>query len=682
MRYFFIYNTISGLRSYRLEQPTITVGALPSNHLVLAGKAIEPIHAVIEKKSDGSWKITDLGSETGIVVNGEKIDVEFDLKPGDKILLGSVELHYELQVPDNENLAPADAARGRVVSDQKSANMKKKPIVAAQKLFDNKNKSPSGKTLEVVSYWGDRVLEIEHYKYTSETKKKPRKLTATIGITPKDDFIAAGPKKLSAFPLAKVSSSGFTLKLAKDMKARLRRSGKIKKVNKPSTIKLSSKDIADVEYGAIRYFLLFVTLPKLVLPKHSPRDPLFLGLFLIGICVFVLSFSALLLVDLPDKKSKEDDRWFVHTGPSKSFALPEKEAVKKKAVDLKPVKKQPPKPLVPQIKPKPKPKVNPKEVVAKKKPQKVTKVTPPPKINKLLQTPPKPAKKPPSKPAVKALAAKKPGGSAKKTSAVSDAVAAGVKKVPLTKKNIAKSASAGGGGGAAGGKRKGKSKSDVHGVEGVSNNKGSGVNLAQLGQSAGKILNKAGAGAINTNFKSSSGGGLGGGSGSVARTSGLGGSLTQGSSLGLEGSSQQINKFGSGGGLLSGVGGKGGFSISGKGGKRRAPINVNVGSGGAPGVSGGLSQSEVTKIIRANQNAIRHCYERLLQKNPSAAGKIKAQFVIGANGRVVSVTKQSDSVGSSSFSECIFQKIRTWSFPKPVNGQKVVVSYPWVFNPL
>ena len=674
MRFFFIYNTISGLRSYRLDQPTITVGSLPSNHLVLAGKHIEPIHAVVEKQSDGGWKITDLGSESGIVVNGKKIDVECDLKPGDKIMIGSVELHYEQQVPQNEALAPDNAAMGRVLDSEKTQK-RKVPVKPADRLFELGDQSPSGKTLEVIAYWGDRVLEIEHYKYSSKDKNNQKKLTATIGMPPKDDFIAAGPKKVKGFPLAKVTSSGFSLKLGEGMKARLRRSGKVKNVTRPSTIKLSSKDIADVEYGAIRYFLLYVTLPKLKLPKHSPRDPLFLGLSIIGACIFMLSLFIFMVVERPDKSSLEDDRWAIHDAVTKNIKIPQREKIEKPKVDLKPVKTQPPKPLVPQIKPKPKPTVNPKTVEAKKKPQKITKAKPPPKINKLVQ--PAPAKKP-IPPSTQAASSKKVGGSAKKINQKSDGVAPGAKtKAPG--KTLAK---AGGGTGAAGGKRKGTAKKDIQGVEGVTNNKASGVNLAKLGQSAGKIFNKAGAGAIQTNFKSS-GGGLGGGSGSAARTSGLGGSLTQGSSLGLQGSSQQINNFGSSGGLISGVGGKGGFSTGGRGGSNRAPVTVNVSKGGAPGVSGGLSQGEVVKVIKANQNAIRHCYERLLQRNPKASGKIKASFVINASGSVVSVNmKDLNTVGSSTLDSCIYSKIMTWKFPKPANGQRVIVSYPWVFNPV
>lgn len=678
MRYYFIYNTVSGLRSYRLDQPTITIGSLPSNHLVLAGKTVEPIHAVVEKQTDGSWRITDLGSESGISVNGQKINVETDLHAQDKIILGDVELHFEHQLAGQEE-ASQHVAQGAILesaSPRKRSTSTKKPFVA-KKLFhvDEPKQGSRGKTLEVVAYWGDRVLEIEHYHRSGSRRSYPS--IATVGQPPHADFLAAGPKKLQKFTIAKATASGFTLKLADGMKAKLRRAGKIKSATKAGNYKLSTKDIADVEYGPIRYFFLYVTLPKLKLPKQSPRDPLFLSLIWTGFISFGIMILLLSTIDLPNDPNKMDDVWSVVT-----VSQEEHKPIKKEQEKPKPKKKvvKVPKPKVKQkpIVPKAKPKLvkQPEKIVKKAKPKQV--VIPPKKSILTTPKPPTPAAKPKASPNPKPVPT--PASSAKKTSSPADGKAAGP-KVAGKPKGAALGARGAGMPGAKGSQRKGKGKSSAPGVEGVKNNKSSGVNLSKLGMNAGKIFNKSGAGAIATNFKSSSGG-LGGGSGTAgARSRGLGGSLTSGSTLGLEGSSSQLNKFGSGGGgLLSGSGGTGGFSTSGPGGRGRAPVNINVSSAGAPGVSGGLSEGEVTQVLKAHENAIRHCYEQLLQRNPKANGHITAKFVIGAQGRVISVSKSTDTVGSPTLVDCIFSKIRQMSFPKPRGGEKVQVSRPWKFH--
>ncbi|MCY4379956.1 MAG: AgmX/PglI C-terminal domain-containing protein [Proteobacteria bacterium] len=680
-RYFLIYNTVSGLRSFRLEQPTITVGSLPSNHLVLAGKNVEPIHCLLEMQTDGGWLISDLGSEHGVFINTQKIDVEAELKVGDQLKIGSVELHFEHNLKQDRH---PHAATGTILDDQKQDTTDEpeqfEDSQDAQTLFDvDANKTPRGKILEIVAYWGDRVLEIEHFYKPSQKKNAPKlKSIASIGEGGRADFIAAGPKKIKLTPLAKVTPSGYTINLISGMKARLRRSGKIKQVTKAGKIKLSTTDIADIQYGPIRYFLLYVTLPKLKLPKHSPRDPLFLSLILFG-TIFFLLISLVVNITPPSEKSlQEDDIWSI-VGITQDVKPPKKEKpkVEKKPVTIKHKPKEKKKPIVPQIKPKPKPKPEPKKVVAKKKPQKIVQPKPTPTKKKLI--PPKP----PAKQVVTPAAA--PASAPKKTLAktpkppAARAAAGGNNAKSVIATGKAKKGALGGGNNQLGGARKGTGSTSAPGVAGVSNKKAAGINLDSLGQNAGKIFNKAGAGAIATNFKSS-GGGLGGGSGSASRTHGLGGSLTSGSALGLEGSDRQLNALGSGGGgLLDSGKGVGGSFNSGLG-KNRGQIRVNVGNAGAPGISGGLTQEQVNGSIRANSNAIRYCYEQTLKQSPQARGKLTVQFVIGAGGTVISQKAIQNDIGPGLF-DCVGKKIRTWRFPKPVGGQKVIVKYPWLFSP-
>jgi len=237
-----------------------------------------------------------------------------------------------------------------------------------------------------------------------------------------------------------------------------------------------------------------------------------------------------------------------------------------------------------------------------------------------------------------------------------------------------------------GGERKGNKAASVMGVEGVNNDKPSGVNLDKLGLGVGKVLSKSGAGAISTNFTNSAGG-AGGGMGSGAKTYGFGG-VGGGKSLGVPGAGAAAGNWGSGsGGLLGGQGGTGGLGGtgtgagfgSGPGGHSRANVEVPAGD---PVVSGGLTPQEIQAVIRANLNQIRHCYEQLLQRSPSASGKIGVRFVVGIGGGVDSATVTDSTISDAAMQGCVTGKIKRWRFPPPRGGQPVSVNYPFVFNPL
>src|SRR4051812_27617497 len=75
-----------------LDQPNMKIGALLSNQVVLRAPGVDPIHALIEEDENGHYVVTDLGSATGVKVNGKLIDVEQRLKEGAVTAAGSVTL--------------------------------------------------------------------------------------------------------------------------------------------------------------------------------------------------------------------------------------------------------------------------------------------------------------------------------------------------------------------------------------------------------------------------------------------------------------------------------------------------------------------------------------------------------------------------------------------------------------
>ena len=726
-----------------LDQPTMKIGALLSNQIVLRAPGVDPIHALMEEDASGNYVLTDLGSATGLKINGRLIDVEETLKEGDRVTIGSVVIDVQrqgqaqaAQVPvpgipaaahslpvapgatvkigPDEQAARRAAAAGRPVeerpeSDGDDADRKK------DMLFSPRHAKPAGDVLECVAYWGDTVLEVELFHQTYKGYD-----TVTIGDPTKAHFIAAGKGHFDRATLASFDGGGFKLKLQDGMQARLRRGGKVEKMKDSGTVSLSSRDIAHVKYGAVSYFLMFVRPPSLNLPKSGPTDPFFLGISLFFFLIYAALVPFVVMHDAKPPKETKDDVWQIVSTPEKDKKPPkEKEQEKKPPIKLA-EKKTPPK--VPP-KPKPKPPVQPAKPVEKEKPQQQKPVEKPvekPVPTKVLtEVPPKvptPQKAQEAKPngpvtpnPEKSAGPKTPNPekAAGPNTNLNKLKGVGMPstgaKTPdfkLAGPTLANTALGKSGGPQGSGMNqkgapiKGSGKADFKGVEGVNNNKASGVNLSKLGLGVGKIMNQSGG--ISTNFKSAAGG-AGGGMGSASKTYGMGGAGS-GKSLGLAGAGGAVNNFGSGaGGFLGGQGGSGGNGGAGLAGAFGGGGGGGGGGAGGPGghgkadvtlppgdpvMTGGLTSQEIMAVIRANLNQIRHCYEQLLQRSPNAAGKMSVMFVVGLGGRVQAVSVTDSSISDSMMRGCVTGKIQRWAFPKPRGGQPVTVNYPFVFNPL
>jgi len=705
----------------------LMIGSLLSNEVVIRATSVEPIHAMIEVLENGVHMLTDLGSHSGVFLNGKRIEVESPLSVGDRITIGDVVIEVfnhqtaaaassEFKAAQNEGtrvggeatvmngrsgVAPApppgsvheaasdhdmdsdhedaDEADDMAAGDDVKTTVRAAPRGDGDRgsddggmLFSPRNAKPSGNVLEVVSYWDETILEVDlfHPKFKNNER-------VTIGEPPKAHFLSGSESDIRAHELASVTEEGYTLHLMPDMHARLRKGGKVLEESGSKTINMSKHDIAHISQGPLKYFLMFIKPPVLELPRSSARDPVFAAIMAASILFYIAAIPAIYLSKNPQDDKNDDDIWSIVNAPEKKEEL---KPIPKPKVEVAEVKQEPPpKPTPPKPPPKPPTPVPPE---AKPKPVEQPKQTQPaPPVEKPTQqlaekkpTPPTPTP-PQEKPKDQGMAQ------------------AG-KKPDFKQPGAATAAKVGPSGGAqggdklrpdAGGQRKGDQKIDLAGAEGGAPNKASGVNLSKLGLGAGKVLSQVGAGAIKTDFKDSAGG-AGGGAGSGAKTLGLGGPGT-GKTLGVAGTGGAANNFGGFGGTGSGQGGSGGLGGAGigkgfgkgEGGAGRANVEVPPGD---PVVAGGLTTQEVQAVIRANLNQIRHCYEQLLQRSPNANGKIKVNFIIGADGRVTSSNIGSDTVGDAVMAGCVTGKIVRWKFPTPRGGQNVNVNYPFVFNPL
>ncbi len=136
-----------------------------------------------------------------------------------------------------------------------------------------------------------------------------------------------------------------------------------------------------------------------------------------------------------------------------------------------------------------------------------------------------------------------------------------------------------------------------------------------------------------------------------------------------------LGTIGKGGGGGSGAGyGRGVGRLSGR--RARAPQVI----AGRAEVRGSLDKEIIRRIIRRHINEVKYCYQKELQANPDLYGRIIIQFTIAATGQVMASVVQKSTMKNKKVEGCIAQAVRRWLFPKPKGGGIVIVSYPFVLR--
>ena len=156
--------------------------------------------------------------------------------------------------------------------------------------------------------------------------------------------------------------------------------------------------------------------------------------------------------------------------------------------------------------------------------------------------------------------------------------------------------------------------------------------------------------------------------GALGAQQGSGGLGSRGVGLGGGGSAQGIGGIGTRGS------GKSSLSFGAK--KTGTVRNL----AGAPVILGSLDRSLIEAVIKRRLNALRHCYERELQKDPGLEGRVVMKFSIAPDGTVSKAEVKQSSLGSDAVEQCIVGQFRRLTFPKPQGGGLVVVSYPFHFT--
>ena len=97
-------------------------------------------------------------------------------------------------------------------------------------------------------------------------------------------------------------------------------------------------------------------------------------------------------------------------------------------------------------------------------------------------------------------------------------------------------------------------------------------------------------------------------------------------------------------------------------------------------VTGDLDKDIIRRIVRAHINEIRYCYNQVLVLDPTAAGRVEIDFEIAGDGTVSSSTVKRSTVHDETMPKCMTKAVLRWTFPKPDDGKRVTVAYPFVFE--
>jgi hypothetical protein len=83
-------------------------------------------------------------------------------------------------------------------------------------------------------------------------------------------------------------------------------------------------------------------------------------------------------------------------------------------------------------------------------------------------------------------------------------------------------------------------------------------------------------------------------------------------------------------------------------------------------------------VVKQHMPQVRACYERAF-KESSPGGRVEIAFAIGPDGLAKRVRTDENTTGSDQLGKCLEQKVKEWTFPRPVGGDYELI-YPFVFQ--
>lgn len=96
-------------------------------------------------------------------------------------------------------------------------------------------------------------------------------------------------------------------------------------------------------------------------------------------------------------------------------------------------------------------------------------------------------------------------------------------------------------------------------------------------------------------------------------------------------------------------------------------------------VRGFLSKEQIDRVVRANQAAIKYCFESEIQHQPKLSGAVHMNWRIDLQGHVTVARVAKTTLDNARVEGCMARQIKRWIFPKP-DGGEVEVTYPFLLR--
>jgi hypothetical protein len=642
-------------RTYKVNKKRLVIGSALSSDIRIQQNAVSNVHAVVEMDDKGNAEIFDMASETGLFVNDKKV-VSQVLKDGDEVKIGFAALSFKkVAVAEASSAAPADTVRttgsGRKLFYDAKEDFRPLILEDERNVIQIFDYPGSGELcLQVVMYWGDVILDVEHF-----VDNKP----VTLGEDKKANFLVPGLH--SGFELVSFDGPSANLMLTDEMKGVVRTGNRMSTLAELGTkrFQLRKDDLAKIQLKEVTFFVSYSPLPPhLRRQRVLERDPFWTRIF----------FSSLLLTGALCLAL-----WtMVPTKPLDSEEVPPPLVVKifqpippppPPPVKKEPERKEPEKKVEPpkhEVKP-PKPPKPPKKIVVKPRPQPPKVVPPKAKLPDKVKTTPHPV--PQAANQVRGSKPKPGGGNqgagAKAAGAEGQKGRPNAPKAALHQNDSRGNPS-----------HTKPTKSQVQGngnVEAMFSDLGGSISKSMAAGAAG--AHAAGANLRGFGNKTTEGNG---GLGQIGSGRGGGGASNNSQGLADHGLGEGLKGNG-----LGAIGSGGNLSGSGYG-----RPNIEVGNASETIVMGGLDKSVIDEYIRRHMPQLRACYERQLNSaSGRLAGRIATRFVISGTGRVSQAGVTSSSIGNAKVEGCVLGVLRNIVFPEPLGGGVVEVDYPFSFTP-
>lgn len=106
-----------------------------------------------------------------------------------------------------------------------------------------------------------------------------------------------------------------------------------------------------------------------------------------------------------------------------------------------------------------------------------------------------------------------------------------------------------------------------------------------------------------------------------------------------------------------------------------APQRVGTGT---PQAQGGLAPDQVRRVVVAHVGAIRACFEKEAQRDPSLRGRVTLKWAVDPDGAVPAASVLASTLGNPAVESCMVRQVRSWKFPS-AQSTTAVSAYPFVF---